>query len=1582
MSTHHQSLFLKLLAFMAATFPFIASGAGPEYTFVNTGSPGGPTYEWIDISSTGATVVVFGDNTASTSPAPAGINSPVTLGNPFTFYGTRYTSLVPCVNGYISVSASEIGADSTNDCPFPATPNAGPDAPRLLVLHDDHELFNASSQIRYQYFEESPHPHRSCGVSVFSWIDLKRVVDSSASPVNFFSIQALLFDNGDIIYQYNQAPGNFFDSSATVGVYQGGGAGIASHCNSASSIPNGHAILFEPPRITVTTDVDELTTPASNGSGISLREAIRDAGQGFKIDFSNSIPTPALKLALGSLSISDKNLTIDATAYTGNSQPITIIGDGAIPSLLVNPTSTTSTRSVFLEGLHFTSSGGSKGAVVLSHDILTISCCEFFENSTRAVLAEEDTYLVVCDSKFLNNTLPSLNLSGGAIQVEDKSFLSIARSIFARNRAPLGDGGAIHMDNSLSSSTTFATLNIDDCLFYKNVATSGGAVWARGQINGPPQMNITINNSAFCMHSTPGKGAGLFVGSAITDITNSTFSNNTSATDGGAIFADGNNINQSLTLAFCTIYENNAGRQGPGIFSNVDVTVNHTITAKNLLRNGTQNNYTFNATIGSNGATADYNLSDLNESFLSGTNDLTSTDPLLSPLGPYGGIGFSHMPLVGSPVIEAGGSGGTSPPSTDQRGFSRFGNGDNISVAFADIGAVEAGAFTTVTAATTANFLAALGSAPAGGRVLFDSSLSGATITLNDSPYADGHFTFGDITLFIDASDLASNVILDAPNIVLNDWEFVSVKSPTNPKEYHGLGIHSIDFTDAPGLLSLGGGVIVEPGGRLGLIDCNFSNCASVGGGGAIANQGTLFTTDCQFVSCSAISSSGASAPGGALHNTGESFINTCQFLENSTTRWGGAIYDKGFLCIIDSYFNENSASQNGGAIFTEGPDPDSYLGCTFSNNTSGGRTGGTQFGGGGVIDTADTTCTNCTWSSNTAVTGGGGVTANTDGTVEIFRSTIYGNNSTNGGGGVHLIDTLCQFRNTILAKNANDSGPSNLFADAQSTSDSLGWNIESGEDADFTENTKNDQQNTDPLLSPLAWHGGPTPTHHPLAHSPAIENGQVLPASESTPDERWLPLFDQRGYNRLADGDASGGIAGVALDVGAVEASFPTIVTTSSDTASPGSLRHALVNADHGDRITFNPSLSGNTIDMRTAAGGQGNNIVVNKDLIVDAAALPDGITLRAPSSGRILDLQTNRDTAIYAVSFQLGNGGFRGGAIRNTGDLAIAWSCFDRNRAADDGGAIHSQGPSLLLENVTFSENDAEDRGGAIHADNGCEVTMRHCTVYQNESDNGGAGIHLNNAFLSQFASVIAFNNREGGSPLANVIAVNGGSFESLGYLLTDNPSIPSPHVTDIVNSNANLDTLQDSGGYACVRPPLTGSLIVNNGPTPLFGIPCSDSRGLKRVFASRMDIGAFELGPYGVDSDNDGMDDNWERFYGLDPNSNDADGNLDGDDDTNIVEYGTQSNPAKPNPGLGSLTFEILTLMGPARQANISWPVNPGVTYYLYRSVDLENWTLVTSSLALPSDSLFTVPVIGNLLLDDRLSFFTVTTSPISP
>ena len=135
-----------------------------------------------------------------------------------------------------------------------------------------------------------------------------------------------------------------------------------------------------------------------------------------------------------------------------------------------------------------------------------------------------------------------------------------------------------------------------------------------------------------------------------------------SASTGGGIFFAG-----SLILNNTLVARNTGDQAGPDIalFSeNSGSTV--TLTGDNLIGNSAG--------------------SGLDSSPLIGTSE-NPIDPLLAPLGNYGGPTETMIPLPGSPAIDEVMN---SSFITDQRGFARNLNGDDNGGAFPDIGAVEA----------------------------------------------------------------------------------------------------------------------------------------------------------------------------------------------------------------------------------------------------------------------------------------------------------------------------------------------------------------------------------------------------------------------------------------------------------------------------------------------------------------------------------------------------------------------------------------------------------------------------------------------------------------------------------------------------------------------------------------------------------------------------------------------------------------------------------------------------------------------------------------------------------------------------
>ena len=214
-----------------------------------------------------------------------------------------------------------------------------------------------------------------------------------------------------------------------------------------------------------------------------------------------------------------------------------------------------------------------------------------------------------------------------------------------------------------------------------------------------PILLVEVNVNAVLDGLTLTNGSSDF-GGALTNygtlaIRNSTLSGNTATSGGGAILNSG-----ALTLINSTISGNTA-QTGGGIFHsgttlsliNATVTANTATTSGGGLVSLTTGSSAVNTIL--TGNTSADNLAVAGQPLTDGGHNLLTGNPLLGPLQNNGGPTFTHLPLPGSPALDAGddAAAATAGLTSDQRGpgFSRvLDSGDADAIPRVDIGAVEA----------------------------------------------------------------------------------------------------------------------------------------------------------------------------------------------------------------------------------------------------------------------------------------------------------------------------------------------------------------------------------------------------------------------------------------------------------------------------------------------------------------------------------------------------------------------------------------------------------------------------------------------------------------------------------------------------------------------------------------------------------------------------------------------------------------------------------------------------------------------------------------------------------------------------
>jgi uncharacterized repeat protein (TIGR01451 family) len=267
---------------------------GFGYTACDSTAPPGPAFGFVDISATG-TLVVEGDDTSSSSAPPSGLGVPIdlTVGNTrpgFRFYGTTYTEIVMASNGYLATDPADAGPDLSNDCPVPAVPSTPPNTTgaRFYPLHDDLVMDSGTGGGYYQFFPSAtaagraPDRGADVGVHVFQWHNAHHF-----GAVETFDFQALLYENGDVVYQYG--PGNLEEGAgSTTGIQSpapgDGGVpdfGLSYACNTAATIPNGLAVLILNPAGDVA--IDKTADPVDPPAGATVTYTITATNTGVNL---------------------------------------------------------------------------------------------------------------------------------------------------------------------------------------------------------------------------------------------------------------------------------------------------------------------------------------------------------------------------------------------------------------------------------------------------------------------------------------------------------------------------------------------------------------------------------------------------------------------------------------------------------------------------------------------------------------------------------------------------------------------------------------------------------------------------------------------------------------------------------------------------------------------------------------------------------------------------------------------------------------------------------------------------------------------------------------------------------------------------------------------------------------------------------------------------------------------------------------------------------------------------------------------------------------------------------------------------
>ncbi len=249
---------------------------------------------------------------------------------------------------------------------------------------------------------------------------------------------------------------------------------------------------------------------------------------------------------------------------------------------------------------------------------------------------------------------------------------------------------------------------------------------------------------------------------------------------------------------------------------------------------------------------------------------------------------------------------------------------------------------------------------------------------------------------------------------------------------------------------------------------------------------------------------------------------------------------------------------------------------------------------------------------------------------------------------------------------------------------------------------------------------------------------------------------------------------------------------------------------------------LSGNT------TFGLGSVRIEDSSISSNSASINAGMENDAVDAGH--------PVTVLNSSFHNNTATFEGGAITNTGTLAVTGSTLDANSAGTKtsalggGGALYQSGlGSVTFTNDTLSGNTATIQGGGVDAESGTSASLTNVTLSGNAAPSGG-GIYSGGASVALTNTLVAH-----GSAGANCnVALGGGSN------LSDDGSCGFGSGRDSL-ADLMLGPLARNGGPTLTGLPHLGSPALDSGQ-PL-GAPPTDQRGIPRPQNTLIDVGAVE-------------------------------------------------------------------------------------------------------------------------------------------
>jgi hypothetical protein len=344
--------------------------------------------------------------------------------------------------------------------------------------------------------------------------------------------------------------------------------------------------------------------------------------------------------------------------------------------------------------------------------------------------------------------------------------------------------------------------------------------------------------------------------------------------------------------------------------------------------------------------------------------------------------------------------------------------------------------------------------------------------------------------------------------------------------------------------------------------------------------------------------------------------------------------------------------------------------------------------------------------------------------------------------------------------------------------------------------------------------------------------------------------------YSLTAANNTVDGGNGLPVITGQVTIDGSGATITRSSTAA-----FRLFDVASGGRLSLsNVTLSNGLADDGVSGGGA---IFSHGPLTVTHTTFSDNSApAKTGTSGGAID-----NSGSLAVSFSMftGNSGQEGGGIFSQNTASVTTTTFSGNQATIfGGGAIVSAVGTMTVADDTFTQNTGPG-GGAI--DNDATVHITDSTFTGNTAGSNGGGAIQNFGTVTITQSTLSGNSSAFGANLHNFTT---GSPMTVSQSIVANGTGGGSNCSGspaIVDGGHNIDT-GTSCGFSAANHSMTstnpdlGPLASNGGPTQTMALPAgspavnavpvtapgctggTDQRGVSRPQGLACDIGAYEL------------------------------------------------------------------------------------------------------------------------------------------